>query len=275
VNDFLSTTGADFMEHMTALAAVSDQAEFKNSMAEYKAAKFTLVKVEGDKATINVEVPNQQIEPVEMVKVEGKWIPQELADVWPAKIQEAKDSLEKIDTSQMQKNKAPLMAQINMIDAQLNVLLDAKTEKSFNDQLSGLVIAAMMGGGGGGPPQTSFGGDFGPGPDALGGEDMPEEEGSTPGAESPKKKGFEDKTTNGDDPLFEKSDDGTQGDESATEAPESESSEGEPESKEPAESESETEAADESEKDAAEESEKDAPAEDSETEAPSEEEKPE
>jgi hypothetical protein len=223
IQEFLSTTGADLMEHATAVSKNIPEGEFiSTSMKEMKNAKFTLLKMEGDTATVRMEVPGKDgttnTDDAEMVKVEGKWILKEVADGWPESMKKAREFLAGLNTKEMQENKAPLLAKMKMIDTRLNLLLDAKTSEKFNDELSSIVMTAMMGGGGG-PPSSSFGGDFGPGPEHLGVEEMPVEEGEIPEGESPKKKGFEDKTNVGDDPLFESSGAKPDSDESTGEAP--------------------------------------------------------
>lgn len=209
INEFLSTTGADFMENMTALAEVSQQENLKNSMADYKNAKFSLLESEGDSAWITVEVPGEAPEKIQMVKVEEKWIPKDLADTWDQKITDAKKSLANIDTAQMEKNKEPLLATMNMIDKNLNLLLHAKSSEEFNGNLGTMAAMMMsMGGGGSGAPSTSFGGpspslggdvDFGASP--LG-EDVPGEESLLPNSAKPKRDPFE-SATESDDPLFD------------------------------------------------------------------------
>lgn len=263
IQEFLSTTGADLMEHANAVTEKLPQAEgVKGTLAEVKNAKFVLVKMEGDTATVNIESPNQPVESVEMVKVEGKWILKEVADNWQDSMKKAREFLAGLNSKEMQENKEGMLATMKMVDSQLNLLLDSKTSEDFNGKLSGIAMSMMMGGGGGGP-STSFGGDFGHGPGPLGVEDMPEEEGAAETELEPKKKGFEDKTTNGDDPLFE----GSSG-----EKPESDDSAGETPAEEP---ESEAPAEEPEAEIPADESEKDASGEESATEAPAEGEKPE
>ena len=116
--------------------------------AKAKSMKTTIVKEEGDKATIKIEVEGEKEEITEMVKVEGKWIPKELADAWPKGIAEAKATIEKI------KVEPAMLVQFNamkgVLDPALDGLLAAKTQDEFNAQIDG-VMKGVMGSMGGRP----------------------------------------------------------------------------------------------------------------------------
>ena len=181
VKSFLADTGSEFMKQMDALVAITGQDKFKNEMADYKEAKFKLISTEGDTGVIEVSVPDEEPETVEMVKVEGKWIPKEMADEWATKMQEAKEALDEIPVDQMQENKVQLLAQMKMIDAQLNLLLDAKTAEEFNATFGPMAMLLSMSFGGGGPIGPSAGPGPGPGPGGF--EITPEGGEFTPGGE--------------------------------------------------------------------------------------------
>ncbi|MFO0725272.1 MAG: hypothetical protein U1E65_15930 [Myxococcota bacterium] len=124
-------------------AGAAKFSKMKNSL---KTAKITIEKEEGDHATVKVEMEGEKTETTEMVKVEGKWIPKELADGWPKAMAEAKAGIEKMNVE------PAMIAQFNamkgMIDPALDGLLAAKTQDEFNAQIDG-VMKAVMGSRGG------------------------------------------------------------------------------------------------------------------------------
>ena len=158
VQEFLSTTGADIMQHASSVAEAVPQANIKEQMANFKNAKFSVVKMDGDVATVKIDTPNLepgQKDEVQLVKVEGKWILKDIADNWSEKMKEARQALADFDPDQIKENKEQIMAQIKVVDTQLNLLLSSKSADDFNGKLMAM---AMMFGGGGGPPAGFDGG---------------------------------------------------------------------------------------------------------------------
>jgi hypothetical protein len=157
IQEFLSTTGVDVMQQASAVSETLPQVDFVNQrVIDLKQAKFTLVKIDGNTATVRMEIPGQTKRPddMQMVKVEGKWILKDVADNWAESMKKAREALAKLDTEARGKNKEKIMANIKMVDAQLNLLLDSKSSEDFNGKLTAMAMMVAMGFGNGTPPAS-------------------------------------------------------------------------------------------------------------------------
>jgi hypothetical protein len=214
VKEFLSTTGADLMEHMPALVAITKREWLKNIMQEYKAANFKLLTLDGDKATIEIALPNKEPEVHEMVKIEGKWIPQEIADYWASDMEQARQQLAGLSQLQNPQAKQQLLANIQMVDSYLKLLKGAKSADEFNGQVGVIFMMLAMNGQGNSrassPPSAAFleshGLQAAPSDTALPTDDRESDENSPAGdlsTESSSERARPAEYTTDEDPLFD------------------------------------------------------------------------
>ena len=112
VGAFLDRTGSKVMEGLSGAAKSvkggGEKPGEKNELVELyeklKQTKATLVKEEGDKATVKLEVPGESATEEEFVRIEGKWLPKKMVDEWPKMIAEAKKEIAAISTEEMEKD---------------------------------------------------------------------------------------------------------------------------------------------------------------------------
>ncbi len=144
----LAKDGAAIMAQVTSLMEKSESsAEAGKELAKLKAMSVSLVSQDGDAAVIKIEVPGETPENIVMVKVEGVWIPKDMADGFKQGIAEARVNLAKIDfTSEEGKQKKTMaMMQMGMIKPMLAQLEAAKTQEDMQAVFGG-VMMMMMGG---------------------------------------------------------------------------------------------------------------------------------
>ena len=137
---FLAGTGTKLMKQGFTLAKAAGQDPVK-ALAGYKAE---LVKAEGDKATVKLISPDRK-EPKneEFVKVEGKWVPANMAKEWKSPMNEARKNLGEIPV-QMARGKSMVMPMIAKLDGALDKLGGAKTQADF-DKVLMEAMATMKG----------------------------------------------------------------------------------------------------------------------------------
>lgn len=90
--------------------------------------------------TASVEVTNTTKgtkETVEMVRVEGKWIPKDLADQWASKIGEAQKALEGLQIKPEEKQQAIMIT--GMASGVLDTFLNAKTQADFDAAINSVL----------------------------------------------------------------------------------------------------------------------------------------
>lgn len=128
-----------------------DAKELTSFRSKLKTAKISVEKKDGDTATVKIEVEGEEPELQEMVRVEGKWIPKELADQWPGAIAQAKLAVAALKIGPETVVQFNMMK--GMIDPVLDGLLQAKTQEEFDAQIAAVMKA--LGGRGAGMDQPA------------------------------------------------------------------------------------------------------------------------
>jgi hypothetical protein len=144
----LATTGAelmkaadDFQGQGPGLPGGVSPGEIKTAFAGMEAE---LLSQEGDRAVVKISTPGEEPEDVDFVRIEGKWIPEDLAGDWNEMIQDMQDSIAQMGRMG-QEEKAQFLMMTNMANGILDQLLAARSQEDFNATLGG-VMGMMMGG---------------------------------------------------------------------------------------------------------------------------------
>jgi len=148
IKGLLAGDGAALMAKMTTLVENSESsAEAGEALSTLKAATVALVSQDGDRAVIRVEAPGEEPETLEMVKIEGVWIPQEMADGFKEGIAEARKNLAQMDftSEEGKQKKAMAMQQMAAVKPMLDQLEAAKTQQDLQVVFGGIMMM-MMGG---------------------------------------------------------------------------------------------------------------------------------
>jgi hypothetical protein len=144
VEAFLNGTGERFVRQIAAASSLAPEGQvgdYLTATESLRAVKATVVSRNGDQATVRIEQPGEDPRTEPLVRVEGKWIPADLADGWKSQMAQARESLSKMSGEQMQQNKQAVLLQLSMVEAALDTLLAAQTADQFNAG-----IATIMGG---------------------------------------------------------------------------------------------------------------------------------
>jgi len=148
---FLATTGNTMIKHAAAIEAEGGE----NLYNELASLEIEIVNLADDRATLRISSSNQEPEDVEMAKVEGRWIPAEMADEWAQGVEEARQSLAEItpETMAAQKTtpetmaaqKTQIMMFFGMADALIEQIASLQTPEEF-DAAIGPMLAPFLGG---------------------------------------------------------------------------------------------------------------------------------
>ena len=108
----------------------------------------------GADVDVAVEVEDAGPREVVAVRVEGRWLPKEMVDGWPASIAAAKQAINGLSTDALAQNKQKILGGIAMVDGILDQLMNAQTADEFNRIVGDVMTMAgpMIGGPGGPPP---------------------------------------------------------------------------------------------------------------------------
>ncbi len=145
----LSTTGNSLMNEAAKMEVegsmeIPGLSDVKDAQSEMANMKAELISEEGDEAVVRITGDGDHDAEVEFVRVEGKWIPKDLAEEWPEMIREFREGLQEIGQIPPGE-KQQIMMGINMVNGVLDQMLAAETPEDMQNVLAG-VMGMMMGG---------------------------------------------------------------------------------------------------------------------------------
>lgn len=138
---FLATTGNEFLKQAAAIESEDDD----NPLNSLDSLKVETIDVSEDRAMLRISSDDHESEDVEMAKVEGRWIPAELADDWDRSIEEARQNLAEITPETMAEKKTQIMMFFGMADGLIEQIASLQTPEEF-DAAIGPMLAPLMGG---------------------------------------------------------------------------------------------------------------------------------
>jgi len=137
---FLATTGAQMLEH----AASIETEDGGKPLDDLETLNVETLDVTGDRATLRISSEDHEPEEVEMARVEGRWIPAEVADEWPQNIEEARQGLAELTPEKMAAQKTQIMMFFGMADGLIEQIASLQTPEEF-DAAIGPMLAPFMG----------------------------------------------------------------------------------------------------------------------------------
>ncbi|MFT5836576.1 MAG: hypothetical protein ACI9ZV_000072 [Candidatus Azotimanducaceae bacterium] len=151
---FFDTTISKLVGYAEDIAVVSGQ---DNPLA-FGAVK--ILESTDSTATLEMTLPEGEVETEEFTKVENRWVPTEMTTDWATNMAEARATLEAINPEEMAQNKPQVLGMIAMIEGVLTQIESAETQEQFDQALQGAMMPIMglmmmqsgMGGGGQGAP---------------------------------------------------------------------------------------------------------------------------
>lgn len=148
---FLDKTGSKIMADIAKTAKLTgggEADEYFEALDKIKTMKATLVKQEGNKATVKLEAKGEEAEEVEFTLVDGKWLPSEMVAGWSDAIAQAKAEIANMNEEDMKKAKEMATPMFAMVGGVLATLENAKTQEEFNSAVNGIMQLI-----GGAPPE--------------------------------------------------------------------------------------------------------------------------
>jgi hypothetical protein len=130
VRQFLATTGAELMQDIVKLSTLAPD-QSGNKLATLGRTKATLVSQDGDSAVVRIETPGQSPVTETFVRVEGKWLPQDIVNDWADEMASAHASIEKMSPEKLQNIKPKVMSILASIDSMVDQLELAQSPQQF------------------------------------------------------------------------------------------------------------------------------------------------
>ena len=142
---FLSTTGAQLLTlaDSSAEKTADDAGATDSSLASLRDVTVEVVSSEGDAAVLRVTAPGKAPEDVEMTRVEGRWVPAEMAAEWTEKVAEAQARLEELTPEKIAELKPQAMFGLAMAEAFVEQVAAIQTSEEF-DATVGPMLQSLM-----------------------------------------------------------------------------------------------------------------------------------
>lgn len=137
---FLATTGATVLEHASAIQIEDEEDPF----GELASLEVETVTVSDDTATLKLKTANEDPEEVEMVRVEGRWIPADLAKEWPEMMANARKQLDEMTPENMESIKTQAMMGLGMAEGLIEQIATIESAEQF-DAAVGPLLQGLMG----------------------------------------------------------------------------------------------------------------------------------
>jgi len=154
---FLSTTGGDLMRLAEQASAETGEDTYKTEfLAKIQGLKVEVKESSGDHATLVMTAPDEDPEDLEMVRVDGRWIPAELAEDWKEDVADARKKLAELTPEAMAQQKMQYMMFLGMAEGMIDQLATAQTAEELEKMLGGIFGQFMGGAGGGERPSGDF-----------------------------------------------------------------------------------------------------------------------
>ncbi len=149
---FMATTGKELMEVAKKASAATEENAFETDfLAKVRGMDIEVLDKTDTTAKLKISTPDEEPEEVEMTKVEGRWVPTDMAKDWDNKVAEARTKLEEITPETIAEQKMQIMMMVGMAEAFVDQVAQANTSEELDQMLQGL-LGGLLGGAMGGPP---------------------------------------------------------------------------------------------------------------------------
>jgi hypothetical protein len=147
--NFLATTGASLMQQASAI----ETEEGKTAMDDLQSIQVETIETSAETAKLRITVGDEEPEEVEMVRVEERWVPAEMAEEWPEMMADARKRLEEMTPENMQQIKGQALMGLAMAEGLIEQVAAIDNVEQFDQQI-GPMIQGMLGSTAGAMPQN-------------------------------------------------------------------------------------------------------------------------
>jgi len=137
---FLRTTGPTLMRLLAeASKGAADDPYATAFTAAVEGIQVEAVDSSADAATVRVTPAGQPSRDLRLVRVEGRWVPEELATSWAGSIADARAQITAMGSPEAAQQKAQVMMGLGMVDGLLDQLAAMKTSEELDAAFQGLL----------------------------------------------------------------------------------------------------------------------------------------
>jgi len=140
VEALLSTTGAAIMDSAAEMPAESDETvSFADRVAAWEQTEVEPLSEEGDRAVVLLTVPDEEPIEMPMARIEGRWIPTELAAQWPAAVDQTRTRIEMLGSDDAAQIRVQVLFGIGIVEGFIDQIDLMETTEEFDDLVGGVL----------------------------------------------------------------------------------------------------------------------------------------
>jgi hypothetical protein len=140
VEAFLSSSGRQMMDHLTDFAAAEGGDEnLAAKLTAFDSTRVELVRRDGDRATIRVTAPDEEPVDVEMIRVEERWLPVELASQWQAMIDKARERIEYLGSDESAQIRVQMLFAIGIAEGFVDQIDRMEVPEDLDKLIGGIL----------------------------------------------------------------------------------------------------------------------------------------
>lgn len=139
---FFAGTVSNLLADVDALAQLDPELE-QSLLASLSEIQVKLVEGSDSQALLEMSMPGEEVETETFVKLEDRWVPQEMAAEWSEQIADTRRQLEAIDPAELAKQKPQILGVFAMFDGVIAQLEAATTQEQFDQAIQGAMMPVM------------------------------------------------------------------------------------------------------------------------------------
>jgi uncharacterized protein YydD (DUF2326 family) len=133
---FADGSGGQLVKQMMVLSASQKDGDEINPEEALRSISAEVLENDGQVAKLKVTMEGEEPEEIEMAKVEGRWVPKDMADEWDEKIAEAREGLANMSEEEMQQQKMQVMMGLGMAEAMIDQVAMAETPEQLEQMMA-------------------------------------------------------------------------------------------------------------------------------------------
>ena len=138
--NYLATTGSALMEQASAI----ETEDVANPLDDLESLTIETLEATDTTAKLKISAEGHDPEELDLVMVEDRWVPKELAEQWPEKVAEARSRLQEMNPENMEALKTQAMMGIGMAEGLIEQIAAVESAEEF-DAAVGPLLQMVMG----------------------------------------------------------------------------------------------------------------------------------
>jgi hypothetical protein len=140
VDAFLGSTGRELMGHAAGFSASEDDADtLAERLADLETTEVDLLSEDGDEAVIRISPLDGEPTELEMIRIEGRWLPSDLARQWPGMVERAQSRIEFLGTEEAAQTKVQILFGIGVAEGFVDQIEQMESPQELDILIGGFL----------------------------------------------------------------------------------------------------------------------------------------